>query len=166
MVAEIQTEVMALETVSFIIPFILEFLELVHYDYIKVLRYSLILQQHKENTLCNGIQDYHLPSAAPLACFTIAGRGDEFLTRFIGAESDLIATIGKRKATRSVLGSVGGISPTKAVVPVNGFAREAHIFAPRARRTMESIQIPRTSIIGSIGSIIIATSGEGKTCTH
>lgn len=36
MVAEIQTEVMALETVSFIIPFILEFLELVHYDYIKV----------------------------------------------------------------------------------------------------------------------------------
>ena len=36
MVAEIQTEVMAIETVSFIIPFILEFLELVHYDYIKV----------------------------------------------------------------------------------------------------------------------------------
>ena len=36
MEAEIQTEVMAIETVSFIIPFILEFLELVHYDYIKV----------------------------------------------------------------------------------------------------------------------------------
>lgn len=35
MVAEIQTEVMALVTVSFIIPFILEFLELVHYSYIK-----------------------------------------------------------------------------------------------------------------------------------
>ena len=36
MEAEIQTEVMALVAGRFIIPFILEFLELVHYDYIKV----------------------------------------------------------------------------------------------------------------------------------